>query len=389
MNSEFDFVIFSTADWHHPFWTNKQHVTLQLAELGHRILYIESLGLRKPNMNKRDMSRILKKLLSFFKGIKRVHPRIYVLTPVVLPWHQYAFVRILNDWILLTLVKFHITRLGMKDYFLWTYNPLIVTLLSRFSYRKLIYHCVDDLTAAPRMPKERITDSEGKLLQVSDYIFVTSPALESKFKKLTTRPIWYHNNVADFNHFSKSLEGIHSKPEDLIITKKAIGFIGAISSYKVDFNLLRFFADQRQDYNFYLIGQVGEGDPETTIGVLKRNNIFILGPKPYEDLPKYLHYFDCVLLPCPINGYTTAMFPMKFFEYLAAGKKIVATPLPALIEFKDYFFCASTQKEFLDYLDKAVQSKPTPEEINFFQSLAKKHTYKERTKDMLRLISKN
>jgi hypothetical protein len=41
-----DFVVLSTADWDHPLWTNKQHVAVSLAGLGHRVVYVDSLGLR-------------------------------------------------------------------------------------------------------------------------------------------------------------------------------------------------------------------------------------------------------------------------------------------------------------------------------------------------------
>ena len=43
-----DFVVLATADWDHPLWTNKQHTALRLVENGHRVLYVESLGLRPP-----------------------------------------------------------------------------------------------------------------------------------------------------------------------------------------------------------------------------------------------------------------------------------------------------------------------------------------------------
>ena len=43
-----DFVVLATADWDHPLWTNKQHTALTLAAAGHRVLYVESLGIRPP-----------------------------------------------------------------------------------------------------------------------------------------------------------------------------------------------------------------------------------------------------------------------------------------------------------------------------------------------------
>ena len=39
-----DIVLLATSDWDHPLWTNKQHVTCALAELGHRVLYVDSWG---------------------------------------------------------------------------------------------------------------------------------------------------------------------------------------------------------------------------------------------------------------------------------------------------------------------------------------------------------
>ena len=39
-----DIVLLATSDWDHPLWTNKQHVACALAELGHRVLYVDSWG---------------------------------------------------------------------------------------------------------------------------------------------------------------------------------------------------------------------------------------------------------------------------------------------------------------------------------------------------------
>ena len=88
MNNE-NFIIFSTADWDNPFWTNKQHVSLNLAKRGHKILYIESLGLRAPTLKAQDLSRILKRIFSFFKGARKVHENIWVYSPLVIPFHRF------------------------------------------------------------------------------------------------------------------------------------------------------------------------------------------------------------------------------------------------------------------------------------------------------------
>ena len=52
-------ILFSTAEWNNPFWTNKQHVAVELAAMGYNILYIDSQGIRKPSIKKHDIGRNL------------------------------------------------------------------------------------------------------------------------------------------------------------------------------------------------------------------------------------------------------------------------------------------------------------------------------------------
>ena len=57
-NKTADVVFVSTADWDNPYWTNKQHVAIQLAKRGYKIFYVESQGLRSPTATARDLSLI-------------------------------------------------------------------------------------------------------------------------------------------------------------------------------------------------------------------------------------------------------------------------------------------------------------------------------------------
>ncbi len=59
-------------------------------------------------------------------------------------------------------------------------------------------------------------------------------------------------------------------------------------------------------------------------------NIHLLGTRSYEQLPDVLRAVDAGLIPYARNALTESVFPMKVYEYLAAGLPVVATPLPAL-----------------------------------------------------------
>lgn len=380
-----DIVLLSTADWDNPFWTNKQHVAVELSSLGYKVFYIDSLGLRAPSFNKKDISRVFKRVSKLFAAPKKKRENLWVWSPVTLPWNKYKLIRAFNKLYLKWMVNFWTRYLKFKDKVMWTYNPLTKHLVDVSDYKSLIYHCVDEIKAQPGMPVTILEEAENELIKDADIVFVTSPNLYESRKKINPNT-HYHSNVADFNHFNKSLTVDFPRPIDIRdIQGPVLGFIGAISSYKVNFELLSYIASHRPNYQIVLIGLVGEGDPATDISILKEHkNIHLIGPKSYNELPAYLKYFDVALLPNVINSYTDSMFPMKFFEYLSAGKNVVSVNLKAIQGFKDYVNISSTNDDFIADIDNVLLGKGIS--LDKRLELAKQFTYHERTRKMLDLI---
>ena len=78
------------------------------------------------------------------------------------------------------------------------------------------------------------------------------------------------------------------------------------------------------------------------------------------------------------------MFPMKFFEYLAAGKPVVSVDLDALKDFKDIVCLAKNKEMFASCLEKAVRE---PEDkLQERLALAKEYTYESRMDKMMRVV---
>ena len=59
------------------------------------------------------------------------------------------------------------------------------------------------------------------------------------------------------------------------------------------------------------------------------DNVRWVGGKPFTALPGYLRSIDVGLTPYADTAFNRASFPLKTLEYLAAGRAVVATPLPA------------------------------------------------------------
>jgi hypothetical protein len=79
------------------------------------------------------------------------------------------------------------------------------------------------------------------------------------------------------------------------------------------------------------------------------------------------------------------MFPMKFFEYLAAGCPVIATPLPALAEFRHLFQTAATSQEMVAAIT-AVLAEPGNGILPVDAPILQTHSWSARLDAMLAII---
>lgn len=379
-------LLFSTADWDNPFWTNKQHVARELSRLGYKVLYVDSIGLRQPTIRKSDILRMVNRLFKGLRPPRKINDNLWVWSPIVIPLQKYKTVRNINKWILYLLSSIYCLVLDFKKPVMWTYNPLTTDLFVINDKTKVVYHCVDEVKQQPGMPMMEIESAEKRLLLRADIVFVTSQKLLDS-RRLLNNNTYLFTNVADYDHFSKARDESTLVPDDLLeLNKPIIGFVGAISEYKVDFNLLKYVALKCPDYTFVLIGKIGEGEPGSDAKqIYDVPNIKFLGPKSYIQLPNYIKGFDLSIIPSALNAYTHAMFPMKFFEYLAAGKQVVSTNIDSLQGYIDYLYLAKDYDDFVQGIN--IMLKSNPGNISRRLALASKNTYIERTAKMLDIIN--
>ncbi|MGE4581876.1 MAG: glycosyltransferase, partial [Synechococcus sp.] len=94
---------------------------------------------------------------------------------------------------------------------------------------------------------------------------------------------------------------------------------------------------------------------------------------------------DVALLPLQLNSYTRNMFPMKFFEYLAAAVPVVATAIPSLERFRDSAVLVAPGADQLELAIIRVLQGQGPERSGLI-ALARQHTYRQRTQSMLAVL---
>jgi glycosyltransferase involved in cell wall biosynthesis len=316
------------ADWDSPLPTNQHHLMSRLGE-HNRILFVESLGLRQPRLAASDLRRIARRVRRGLGPPRRSGP-VWVLAPLVMPFHRLAAVRRLNAWLLRRLARRAVARLGMRRPILWSYVPQAEALLDAIAPTCIVYHCVDDIAAQKGIDADSFRAAERRFAARADLVIASAPILAERMRGLSGH-VLEAPNVADTALFAAALEPGPSDPALERLPRPRIVFQGAITATKLDLALLAELARLRPAWSIVLVGPVGAGDPDTDLSELTREpNAHLLGARRHEQLPLLLRGADAGLIPYAINPLTSSVFPMKVYEYLAAGLPVVSTPLPAL-----------------------------------------------------------
>lgn len=244
-------------------------------------------------------------------------------------------------------------RLGFDRPILWLYHAEQYPLIGSFGERLVIYDCVDEYTTFPSLKtaaaRQALAAMEERLLRTADIVFATNPALATS-KRLLNPHTYFVPNVGDVAHFGRVHRAPTPVPADLrTIPRPRIGYVGALARYRIDFGLIESLARNRPRWSFVLIGPVTDEAGESVLP--RRENIFWLGGRDYDDLPSYIGGFDACMLPYDINPYTSHAFPLKFHEFLGTGRPVVATALPAFAPYAGVVPLARTHDEFLESLE--------------------------------------
>lgn len=238
----------------------------------------------------------------------------------------------------------------------------------------IIFDCMDDhsgfTTNAPH-----IAQTEKALMENADFIITSSNLLEEQAKSINPNTIQVKNGT-EFAHFTNPIK---NGELDYLSARPIIGYYGAISDW-FDMRLVADCALHRPDWNFVLIGSTFGADLTPVDGL---KNVYFLGEKPYKQLPGYLAYFDVCLIPFKIIPLTLATNPVKFYEYLSAGKPVVSVALQELIPYQEDCYLATNTKEFLAQLDSAYAERNDAIKIECRLKLARENSWDARGRAIL------
>jgi glycosyltransferase involved in cell wall biosynthesis len=347
---ENDSIICFAHDWEGDP-TSKTHIMRILAKKN-RVLWVNSIGMRRPTASRADFGRMALKLRRGLAGCREVEPNLHVVSPLTLPFPGSRVASGINASLLeITLRRFS-RRLGLRRPILWSFLPNVSPLLGRLGERMVIYHCVDEYSAFTGVPGETLKRMETDLIRRSHLVLTSAERLRDERLPFNPETHFIPHGV-DVAHFSKALDPATKIPEDLrSLPRPIIGFFGLIADW-VDLGIVRSLALSRPRSSIVLLGK-SACDLREIQGL---RNVHLLGRKPYSDLPAYCRGFDVGILPFRINRLTLRANPLKLREYLAAGLPVVATPLPEVARYEQLVRLATRDDDFIAGVDEALRGR--------------------------------
>jgi glycosyltransferase involved in cell wall biosynthesis len=342
---------------------SKKHIMLRLAKRN-RVLWINSIGNRRPTASIVDLKRVIKKLRDFSQGHKKVDEGIHVYSPIAVPFFSSAAARWINRKALQWGVRRACRRLGFQSPITWTFVPASAEIAGSLGEHALVYHCVDEFSEFTGTDKAAILEMERGLLEKSDCVIVSSDRLYAT-KQAHNPNTFLVTHGVDVAHFRKACDAAVAVPAEMAALEgPVIGFFGLIADW-VDLELIRYLAVSRPTWNFVLIGKT---TTKTQIfdGI---ENIHLLGQKPYEELPMYAKGFDVAILPFAINELTLAANPLKLREYLAAGLPVVSSALPEAEKLNSVLRIGRSRTDFLNQIQEILDSGITGPQISISKQM--------------------
>lgn len=377
MSSSPQVVIQGTADWKSQIRTN-QHYIAQELDAEYRVTFVESLGLRRPEVTARDAKRVYRRLREIRPSFNAGSPSenvgssgILVRQPRTVPFHQSKVIRTINQWLYPKDLK-----QPQSPQVLWTFSPVVYA--DKSAYHAIVYHCVDLYSSIPRINPKLIESSEAALSHSANVAIASSPVVASHLEAVGFEKILLWENVADTDTFRSSIQ-----PD----RERSCVFAGNLSALKVDFALLELLI--QAGVKLHLAGPLSEGGGNDVAHVRKlvRMGAIHHGSLPPRELAQLYGRVKIGLIPYLLNPYTRGVSPLKQYEYLAAGLTVVSSHIPGVKPLLDHIFIEDRHEHFVTRVQEELTREVPQSTIERRGLIAEEHSWTRRGIEARRLVA--
>lgn len=369
-----DIIMLALARWDGPYSSTAFSLAKELSQTN-RVFYVENpitIKYFAANIYKKHVWRRLKALLfgvSPYTSPEVHNQNLIAVTPgLTIPINFlpagsiYEGLSSVNDSIVHRSLKRVTKDYSVNNFIFFNcFNPFYVRKFPiGFTPKLFVYMTVDDIRHSTHIRKHG-PRLEIETMRRADLVFATSRELTLNAGKVA-RQAYYLPNAADISLFKTSFNHQLPKPIELSNVHGTIVIYTGNIDHRIDFDLLKKVVAKNREKTFVLVGPVSIDEKEL-VELRNSANVVFTGKKVLQELPAFLKYSHCAIIPFKCNTLTQSIYPLKINEYLATGKPVVATPFSEDIQsFSEVIQIAANSETFSEAIGNSVSENSPDQE---------------------------
>lgn len=331
-------ICFSNLDWGFLRY-RKQHLMERVATLM-PVVYVNpprAVKWRRPEHWSRD---------------RRLSGTLSVHDPIVLPGiRRWSGARRLNQALIARALASDRSR--FHPLIVWLYSPHALPFIERLEPDLVVYDMADDYTvpsgAVPRRGEceelRRLETLEHAVLQRADVVLCVSEPLVDKVRAGGAQAHLVPNGC-DFG------AAVPPSGPRQARGRPRIGYVGSIAP-RFDLDLVLALAERHPEWDIDLVGPIS---PLVQPPARRPSNIRWTGEIPYAGVASTIASFDVGILPLREIAFSHRSSPIQVYDYLAAGKPVVSSPVAQLERLPDLVTTARGARQFGEAIEAALTS---------------------------------
>lgn len=265
-------------------------------------------------------------------------------------------------------------RLGFHRPAVMLVAPSELPLARMLPHGPSLYWTGDEVTMPGEPAVVRYVD---RILAISDPAFLRQPTrYADKLMRFSTGvPFRLYNGALSSSYVPQDLRGV---------ARPIVGYAGSVTASRVDLQVFPEQARRHPGVSFVVIGPM-DAEAQAFFARMRAPNLHVLGAKPYSEVPHYIKCFDVGLIPYLLTTFNLAANPLKLYEYLALGKPVVSSSIPAVRAFGDAVWFAEGADELARAIVDALADRE-PSRVEQRLAIARAHDTEHLARELANLV---
>jgi glycosyltransferase involved in cell wall biosynthesis len=378
-----DIIVVGIQPWDLPIGSNCKNIAIEFAR-DNRVLYVNQPMDRNNRRAEKGSEKIIKRenvLAGKEPDLEKIDDNFWVLNPrtVLESINKIPFASLYNYLNKRNAKRYSakildaVKRLDFKNYILFNDSSMFLGnyLKEMLKPDNYIYYIRDNLIKNPYWARHGVR-LEPLTIKSADVVTTNSIYYANYAKKYNPHS-YMVGQGCDVSLFNDEKGNIPVADDLKEIKNPIIGYVGFLTSRRLDIEVISHIAESRPNWNIVLVGP--EDDVFKASKLHSQKNIHFLGSREPDTLPTYIKGFDICINPQVVNDATIGNYPRKIDEYLAMGKPTIATWTEAMVYFEDFTYLGKTKDDYVELIDRAL-AEDSPEKQEARRKYALSHSWK-------------